>query len=506
MKTNHYKILESINDFIHKSKILTLLLLTALFTITACKKLVETTPPPTSILGSAAYSSDATAIQVLNGLYSQVASGGTSGRGSLSSLSFFGGLSADEFSLISSVTDVGQLAYYQNNLSSSGSAEVGSEYWIQFYPNIYTCNAAIEGLNASTTLTPAVKQQLLGEAQFMRAFFYFYLVNLYGGVPLALSTDYAINGTLARSTTAQVWAQIKSDLVSAEGLLVDGYVQSNGVQLYPAASAERVRPNKYAAAALLARAYLYTNDPVNAEKQASIVINKTTYYNLTPLNSAFLKNSQEAIWQLQPVNSNFNTPDGQFFNYPTAGGPTPGNPVYLSSALLSSFEVGDQRMVSGNWVKSITVGTTIFYYPYKYKVYLANAAVTGSPSTLTEYEMVLRLGEQYLIRAESRAQQQNTSGALSDLNAIRARAGLPNSIANQSTLLTAIQHEREVELFSELGQRWLDLKRTGNVDAVMGAGGACVAKGGIWNTYQQLYPLHYSDIIKDVNLRQNPGY
>jgi len=61
------------------------------------------------------------------------------------------------------------------------------------------CNAAIEGLNGTTSLTPSVKQQLLGEAKFMRAFFYFYLVNLFGDVPLATSTDWQVNSFLSRT-------------------------------------------------------------------------------------------------------------------------------------------------------------------------------------------------------------------------------------------------------------------------------------------------------------------
>jgi len=191
-----------------------------------------------------------------------------------------------------------------------------------------------------------------------------------------------------------------------------------------------------------------------------------------------------------------NTQDAYYFILPSTGPNISGQSSYLSSNLLNSFETGDNRRT--NWVGSVTVAGTTYYYPYKYKANGLNAQVS-------EYAMMLRLGEQYLIRAEARAQQGNISGSATDLNTIRTRAGLANTAANsQPALLAAITHERQVELFTELGQRWLDLKRNGNVDAIMSV--ACPLKGGTWNTNQQLYPLPLGDLQKDANLTQNPGY
>jgi hypothetical protein len=122
-----------------------------------------------------------------------------------------------------------------------------------------------------------------------------------------------------------------------------------------------------------------------------------------------------------------------------------------------------------------------------------------------EYPMILRLAEQYLIRAEARAQQNNLIGSQSDLNVIRTRAGLPNTSAStQQDLLSAIYRERQFELFTEMGHRWLDLKRTGSVDMIMNT--ETPQKGGIWKTTDQLYPLPLSEIQADINLTQNPGY
>src|SRR5262249_35037605 len=116
--------------------------------------------------------------------------------------------------------------------------------------------------------------------------------------------------------------------------------------------------------------------------------------------------------------------------------------------------------------------------------------------------------EQYLIRAEARVYQNNLSGAIDDLNVVRQRAGLPllaNSL-DQHKVLSAILHERQVELFSEWGHRWFDLKRTGSIDSVMSAMTPIKSKGGVWKSYQQLYPLPWNDVLGDPNLVQNPGY
>jgi hypothetical protein len=116
-----------------------------------------------------------------------------------------------------------------------------------------------------------------------------------------------------------------------------------------------------------------------------------------------------------------------------------------------------------------------------------------------------RLAEQYLIRAEARAQQNNLTGALADLNAIRTRAGLPASAAvSQADVLIAIARERRVELFCEMGNRFFDLRRTGNLDAVMNV--IALLKGGSWSSYKDWWPIPLTDIQNDNHLTQTPGF
>ena len=267
----------------------------------------------------------------------------------------------------------------------------------------------------------------------------------------------------------QVYNQIIADLKDAQSKLSTGFVDALGN-----ASTERTRPNQGAATALLARAYLYTKQWVDAEAQATTLINNSSMYSLDDsLSDVFLANSTETIWQIQPTQVGVNTQDAPM--YVLKSTPGPGKGAAMSSYLYNTFESGDYRF--RNWVGAFTASNgAIYHYPYKYKIWQRNQPVT-------EYIMVLRLAEQYLIRAEARAQQGNIQGAQTDLNTIRIRAGLDSTTANdQPSLLTAILHERQVELFTEWGNRWFDLQRTGNLNSVLGSpGNVCQAKGGTWN-------------------------
>ena len=305
-----------------------------------------------------------------------------------------------------------------------------------------------------------------------------------------------MNASLSRSPLPLVYQQIITDLKEAQSLLNDNYLNKD-LQNYTG-TPERVRPTKWAATALLARTYLYMGDYSNAETEAGKIIGNTNRFSLNDIKSVFFKNSAEAIWQLQPVGTGRNTEDAFTFILPVTGPNAYLNPVYLSPQLLNAFEDGDLRRKGGNWVDSVIVAGTTYFYPAKYK------AITGA---VTEYLMVMRLAEQYLIRAEARAQQNNFSGAQDDLNKIRTRAGLLNTKANDKTsLLAAVLRERQIELCTEWAHRWLDLKRTGNIDAVMNTVTPLKANGAQWQSYQQNYPVNYGDLLKDPNLTQNSGY
>jgi hypothetical protein len=458
----------------------------ALFSFSACKKFLEVGAPTTSINSQNVYDNDGTAISAVTNIYAQMSNRGVT---DFHGVAVYTGLSGDELRTFVGDNVAARISAYKNALEPLTGRY---DFWTQLYPYTYYANAAIEGLSGATALTPAVRQQLTGEAYFMRAFAYFYLTSIYGDVPLVLTTDPTVSSTMPKTAKTSVYNQMVSDLQQAKALLSDNYLDGTILKT----STERLRPTKAAASALLARVYLYRGEYANAEAEATSVIGNTNF-SFVALGSTFLKNSRETIWALQPVgatsSTGINTPEGRFFN-PTTTFNT-ANPVYFNDNFIASFEPGDNRRTA--WVAN--QGT--MYYPFKYKAYLAG-------TTATEYSIVLRLAEQYLIRAEARAQLNKltgASGALSDLNAIRNRSGLGDSPAtSQADVISAISKERKVELFTEWGDRWFNMQRTNTIDAIMPA--VTTTKGGSWNSYQKLYPIPVQQIQRNPYLIQNAGY
>ncbi len=446
----------------------------------ACKKAIEIPEPVNSITVGEAFSTDATANSAVAGIYNGMIK---ISRYSSVNTTVYTGLSSDELSAF------GGTPPFQLNVLLSNDAIV-SGLWSSLYSDIYQANEAIEGLQASTGITDATKKQLMGEAKFIRAFCHFYLINFFGDVPLVTTTAWQTTSIQARTPIGDVYKQIIADLADAQGLLASDYSFSGG---------ERIRVNKWAANALMARVYLYMGEYANAESQATSVINNTALYNLVGnLNNVFLKNSPEAIWQLQPVYTanltNYVGPEGNIF-IPTSATASP--KYYLTSQLLTAFETGDQR--KNSWLSTTKFSNTTYYYPFKYKVRVGTANAVPA-----EYYMMLRLAEQYLIRAEARAlQNTNISGAIADLNVIRARAGgIPPLASNltQAQVIAAVAQERRIELFAEWGNRWFDLKRTGQADAVL----APIKPQ--WLSTAKLYPIPLTEMMRDPLLTQNPGY
>jgi len=459
-----------------------------LFVLDSCKKFVDIDGPLTSVSGKNVYTNDATAIAVLTGIYTTMSQNSIQGS-ELTSVGFITGLSSDELILYNQNMDTRLISYYHNSLSANNQSD---NFWNSIYTRLYILNSAIEGLSNANLLTEKVKTQLLGEAKFLRAMCYFYLTNLYGDVPLVVSSDYTANKILARAPQEQVWNQIISDLKDSQILLNSDYLDATLLKSTP----ERVRPNKWAATALLARAYLYVKDWTNAEKQASNIINFTSLYKLDSLNGTFKRNSMEAIWQLQPVLTGWNTEDAKTYIIPPEYGPMGASGVYLSQNLLNSFALNDQR--KKRWINSITYDGSVYPFAYKYQL-------NTYGDNVNEYNTVLRLAEQYLIRAESRAHLTNLNGAGEDINIIRSRAGLENVIANtQDAMLSSILEERKLELFTEWGHRWFDIKRTNNVNKIMTI--VTPMKGGSWNSNWQWFPIPLYEIQTNTNINQNNGY
>lgn len=455
-------------------KHLAILVLGLCICTSSCKKFVTVDPPRNQISGEKAFDNEASAFAVLTGIYSEMIRSNAQFSSGYTTL--FTGMAADELYYYSSNNND---EFTANQISQANHGLLALSFWQPAYKYIYTANLILEKIRSSPALSQTVKNALEGEAKFLRAFCYFQLVNLFGDVPLVTSTDYRVNSNIPRTASNVIYQKIVEDLTDASGLLSTLYI-----------STERARPNKWACKALLARVHLYSKDWLKAESNATDVIQSMQYSLLPNLNSVFLKNSNEAIWQLSPSNSSWNTWEGSLI-LPAS---STSSPTYLiTSNLLQSFEAGDLRRTV--WVNSRIFGGVTLYFPQKYKVY-------GNGAPITEYYIVLRLAEQFLIRAEARAMMNNITGAQADLNIIRNRASLANTSANtQNSLLSSIAQERRVELFAEWGHRWYDLKRTNQADVVLGN-----LKPSTWQTTDKLWPIPVSELNANPQLTQNPGY
>lgn len=459
----------------------------------SCRKFIELDPPTNAITDESVFNEDATAVSVMTGIYSKLSNRNILANYTFNASSFWAGLLSDEYTLWAGVDNELMQSYYKNKLSERDQ----DVPWGYFYEDIYKCNSIIEGLVSSSLLSTPVRDQLLGEAKFMRALTYFYLVNFYGPVPLTITSDYIKNSTLPRAEEDLVYSQIEQDLNESIALLSDTYLDGSLLS----DSEERVRPTKWAAKSLLARMYLYRKNWTKAEQISSEIIDNKSLFDTVPVDLVFLKNSKEAIWQLQPVAYGANTSDGQVFTIPEFGLNSQ-NPVYLSSTLVTAFEPQDLR--KSHWIKFFidsTVSPWVQYpYAYKYKVSTLGQDVS-------EYQMIFRISEQYLIRAESKVQQDKLQDGVADLNIIRARAGLmPMKVSDKSDLLDAVIRERRLEFFSEMGHRWLDLKRNGLLDKIMSQDAQ--RKKTTWAGYAKLLPIPLREMQNNVMLsgNQNPGY
>ena len=442
--------------------------------IKSCDDFTETPMPIMELSTAAVFEDVTTATAAVANIYAQLRDNGML-TGKTTGLSKEMGLYADELTWYGNTTQA-SANFYNNTLMSTHST-VGT-WWNNAYSQLYAANSVIEGVEQSEKLLTIDKERLIGQAKFARAFVHLYLVQLYGPVPYVTGTDYNYNKTIKRLPEAEVYGKIIADLESAVLLLPSEY-----------SSTARVLPNLYAAQALLARVYLCAGKWAEASNSASAVLNQSTLYVWEQeLNNVFLKGSTTTIWQYAARTATRNTDDGSTFIFNAA----PPSSISLTSQQMAAFEPGDQR--KSKWTRARIKNELTFYHPYKYKK-------AGGDSPQLEFTVVLRMAEQYLIRAEARARQGELIGAKEDLNKVRNRAGLGNTTAATAPeLLEAILHERQVELFTEFGHRFMDLKRFGALDTALDY-------KGDWSTTEQYLPLPQTELNLNPNLgSQNQGY
>jgi hypothetical protein len=456
------------------------------FSLSSCESILDIDPPTDSLTAEVTFSTPEGIRTAATGFYTD---------NFLNNIMYYQALEL----YVSQISDElqarsGQFAeYYQNNYNASSSYI--SNLWTAPYSSIYGANDFLGHVEGSTIIPESELNKYRGEALFFRANAYFYLVNLFGDVPLLTTYDVSVTATAGRSPKAEVYKQIIADLQQAQLWLKDS---GNG----------RTRISADAATALLARVYLYTEQWDKAITEANKLLptidgGQSNNYKLETCDRVFLATSKEAI--LQNNQEGF-TGTGSYVGYTRIGNlfiPSARATYatyYFCDELVNDLrsQPEDQR---NQWIgEKPGSGGKTYYYPYKYK-----NMTTPNSSLDYEYYVMLRLAEQYLIRAEASVHMGNTDKAVADINKIRERAGLSdyNDDKSRNSLLLEIESQRRKEFFHELGHRWFDLNRTGRADAVYGQ---ISYKKVNWQSYKSLLPIPEQQIGRNRNLTQNPGY
>jgi hypothetical protein len=426
--------------------------------LASCKKFVEVDMPPNQLFSENVFNDKTSANAAFSGIYSELSTITHPLNADIQiAASMYSGI-LEYTKSEQSYLDFGNKAIQINN------SIVGS-MWTATYQTIYQVNLAIQKLQASS-LELSLKNQLLGEAKFIRAFCYFYFVSLYGGVPLITENAYENNAGEARAIPAAIHEQILADLTDAIELLAD--IRGEG---------EKIRPDYFSACALLSKVYLSVGNWQKAFDFASLVIDQGEYELEQDLRNVFAKESKETIWQLKPSFPFYNTNIGRILTPSLTNNTIPN--FCLSDQYIRSFLPEDKRFKE--WIGNKTVEERSFAFPYKYKV--------QSGGNLTEYQVIFRLAEIYLIRSEAAVNLGNFEEALQDINKIRDRADLPPVVneISKTHLIDILTTEVRHELFTEWANEWLVEKRLND-------------------TSIKLWPIPLAQLELNPNLEQNNGY
>jgi hypothetical protein len=382
-----------------------------------------------------------------------------------------------------------QVGYFDKMRANDGTV---SAAWTAAYNTIYVTNLFVKNFTAvQGMVTPEKASQYLGEASFIRAYNYFYMINFWGkpytdpagpannpGVPLVLTATedaFGASNFIPRASVKDVYDQIEKDLLDAEQKLPLSY----GADSYSTVA----RATKGAARAMLMRLYLYEGNWAKAVTYADQVINSGLYkLNATPDITFRNYTTKESIFSV--AFSGSNNPGR---NNALAAHYYPGirNDITVSQDYLNLMDIN----VDLRYKNLITVSNNL-YWTTKY---------TG----FADWAPLIRYAEVLLAKAEALARINNgvDATALDLLNQIRTRSNASVVIATtQQELINAILKERRIELAFE-GQSYFDFQRNGlNLPAHT----TVVAQP--YGSDFRLWPIPLRDINIMPDLVQNPGY
>ncbi|MCF1713713.1 RagB/SusD family nutrient uptake outer membrane protein [Flavihumibacter sp. RY-1] len=406
-----------------------------------------------------------------------------------------------------------------------------------FYRIIYRSNLVIERvpeINFPLAFQrngtgSSFNDQFVGEALFMRAFAYYNLVRIFGGVPLhitAITGPDAVN--LPRSSREAVYQQIEADLLEAAEKLPVSYNGSG-------AGNERGRVTRWTALVVLAEAYLTQKKYTEAKATAQQVLQNTGGFRLNngyaasfPAINGGNENTPESLFEIQFSNAgiaaNSTAPQGHNLSYimgplsEAVGGnvnlgryrPTdnesPDNEPGFTGGLIQMYEEGDLRKVNNFHFVLGDGGVSRWLTRKYYEV--------GRASSSTGNVVLYRMADAYLIYAEATNELGGPDALSVELiNQLRRRAfGLPLSeisdkdispVQTQDSFREIIRSERRKELAME-NKRWFDLCRYGFDFANQALN--TNQKRTKFNQSKMLFPFPQIELINNPLLEQNPGY
>lgn len=440
--------------------------------------------PQTSISEDSAIRDAKSAQAALNGLYSQLQSGNYYG----SNLLIMSDVSSDV------AQSVGTWDFYREMdtyVTSAGNLE-NRNLWSQAYSTVNHANNIIADVPDIPDADQSTKDQIIGEAYFIRGLAFFDLVRTYGGIPgIAGESGIPIvtepsrqvdeSSYPTRSSIEASYGRVESDLLEAETRL-SGF-------------SEATFASEAAVKALLSRLYLYTGDYALAEQYATETIDDYNFTLVEDFASIFIdEETPESIFEVA-----FNSSDQSSIRnwyFPTSGGGRGDIALHNDFVNFVESRANDDRAQLIAYDDNVGA-----YYPTKYQ-----------KSGDTDNVQVLRLAEVYLNRAESRVQQStpNIQGALEDLNRVRNRVGLADTtgagVDSAEEVGEAILIERSVEFFEE-GHRWYDVIRSGNaVEIFQNVDRLNSDPVSLDNPGRMVFPIPSRDIDANPNIDQNEAY
>lgn len=441
-----------------------------IFSTFSCEKMLDVDVPANQIGKDQVFNDVQTADAALAGLYvglrdKSFLAGSVSGP-------LLGIYTDDLVSYAITDTD-GTFALYNNQQIDTNTSVF--TVWSNSYQHIYAANAIIEGVG-NAPFSAADKNRIKGEALLIRSILFFYLQQLFGDIPYPLSTDYIINQSISKLNANVVLLKLEADLLECTSLLSDNYKNT-----------ERIYPNRKVAQLILAKTYMLEKKWLMAEVLLKEIASSPLYVFQNDITKVFTKTSGHILWQLKPQNSTDPTREALLYYF---SGVAPSN-YALSANLVNSFAPNDVRKLS--WMATVNFNGNSWYRAEKYK---------NRSNNSTEYSVVFRLEEVYLLLAETLAQQNKTVEALSFINPTRQRAGLNPLLPpiSQNDLISNILLESRKEFFTEMGHRFLDLKRTGKLSELS------ISKPN-WKSFHQLWPIPQKELLLNPYLNpQNNGY